>query len=60
MRRSWEEGVGVGWVGKRNSDCRSMGDMLDKFSNIRLLLFAVKVDCHVSIQVAASGSLHSA
>ena len=28
MRRSWEEGVGGGWVGKRNSDCRSMDDML--------------------------------
>lgn len=29
MRRSWEEGVGVGWVGKRSSDCRSMDDMLN-------------------------------
>ena len=29
MRRSWEGGVGVGWVGKLNSDCRSMGDRLN-------------------------------
>ena len=28
MRRSWEEGVGGGGVGKRNSDCHSMDDML--------------------------------
>ena len=28
MRRSWEEGVGVVWVGKRNSDCRNIDDML--------------------------------
>ena len=29
MRRSWEEGVGVGCVGKLNSDCRSTDDMLN-------------------------------
>ena len=37
MRRSWEKGVGVGWVGKRNSDCRSMDDMLNYRSFLVLM-----------------------
>ena len=37
MRRSWEEGVGVGWVGKRSSDCHSMDDMLNYRSFLVLM-----------------------
>ena len=29
MRRSWEEGVGVVWVGKRNNGSHNTGDMLN-------------------------------
>ena len=36
-RRSWEEGVGVGWVGKRSSDCRSMDGMLNYRSFLVLM-----------------------